>query len=180
MPRKHVTWSPVVATVSRPTSTAKKARRRRSVIVFEFAGQSRRVEGNLVAHSRRNTHSTLLTIRNAHHRDMQLLIDLPERNIRKLYDGDSAYIVDDDASHTMRMHVERLGTVVWRDDNETVRRADARGFSVVWLKGTTTLPVRTVRQPREYDRSRRHCTRKRTLMRDSRHRTHRTTHRARA
>ena len=146
MTRKNVTWSPVVTSVSRPTSTVKRTRRKRSVLVFEHAGRTRRVEGNLVAHSRRNTHTTLLTIRNADHRDMQMLVDLPERCVRKIYDGESSFTVDDDASDTMHMRVERFGTITWKDDDDTIRRPDARGFCLMWLKKQTQWPVRTGRQ----------------------------------
>lgn len=157
MVRKHVTWSPVVAPVSRPTSTAKKTRRRRSVVTFERDGEVRRVEGHLVAHSRRDTRTTLLTIRNNHHRDMQLLVDLPARCVRKLYDGESSFTVDERASDSITMRFQHFGTVVWKDDNNTVRRPDARGFSLTWIKDRTQWSVRDARKesPRRLSKRRR-------------------------
>lgn len=142
MTRKNVTWSPVVTPVSRPTSIAKKVRRRRSVMTFEHDGDTRRVQGHIVAHSRRDTRTTLLTIRNKHHRDMQLLIDLPARCVRKIYNGESSYTVDEDASESMLIRFEQFGTIVWKDDNDTVRRPDARGFSLEWLKDKKEWPIR--------------------------------------
>ena len=161
MSRKHVTWSPIVAPISRPNSIAKKTRRRRSVIVFDHKGKTRRVEGNLVAHSRRNTHTTLLTIRNAHHRDMQLLIDLPARRVRKIYNGESSFTVDESSSDTIRIRFERFGTVIWKDDDNTVRKPDARGFSLTWLKDNTHWPIRQPVQNTRRKQSRRYTSKSR-------------------
>ena len=142
--KKNVTWSPVVTPVSRPDSLAKKLRRRRSTVIFDRKGYNRRVDGNLIAHARRDTHNTLLTIRNSHHRDMQMLIDLPARRVRKIYDGECSWTVDSEASDRLRIQFEKLGTIIWKDDNNTVRKPDARGFALSWLSDSSLLPVRLV------------------------------------
>ena len=134
MGRKHVTWSPVVAHVHRPLTRHKRLRRRQSSLILHLKGSDpREIKGTLVAHARRDTHSLLLTIRNAEHRDMQILIDLPARRVRKVYDGQKSWTVEENASETIRVTWKTFGTVFWRDDN-TVRKPDARGFSLSWLK----------------------------------------------
>ena len=144
--RKHVTWSPVVASVYRPTSIGKARRRTASVIVIESGTDRRTVRGNLVAHARRDAHNTLLTIRNAQHRQFQMLIDMPARRVHKVYDGQNSYKVDLNARNFMTIRFVRFGTIVWKDDNDAVRRPDARGFCVAWLRDTPKLPVRLAKK----------------------------------
>lgn len=141
--KKHVTWSPVVAPVHRPVTKTKRVRTRKTTISFtQSDGTARHVKGTLIAHARRDTHSLLLTIRNKHHRDMQLLIDLPRRRLRKIYDGHQSWTVDENAADTLAVACNPLGTVLWKDDN-TVRKADARGFFLSWLNNCPVCPVRT-------------------------------------
>jgi hypothetical protein len=52
--------------------------------------------------------------------------------------------VDSKASDKLRIQFQRLGTIVWKDDNDTVRKPDARGFALSWLSDSSPLPVRLV------------------------------------
>ncbi len=137
--RKHVTWSPVVKNVSRPS---KRRRRNQSRSTFSMqqadVGLDALHQGPVTAYSRNDTHSLLLTMRNNVHRDMQLLIDLPHQRIRRIYDGTQSWTVHESGlSFKMRC---KLGTIKWKDDNE-VRRSDARGFRLDWLDGVHALHV---------------------------------------
>lgn len=135
MPRRGVTWSPVVQPRVRtpvveytPQPTAV-SMRGRSV-----------AKGELVAHSRRTTHSTLVTIRHGRHRACQLLVSLPDQRIRRVYDGEHSWDVSERGTKNFRLCC-RIGDVRWRDD-DTLRRADARGFRLDWLDGEHDLRVR--------------------------------------
>lgn len=153
---KHVTWSPIVVGVNRPTNESRRSRRRGTKTAgspeeSEFSLQpppppsgeeasSRRVRGNVTAHSRRDTHSVLVTIRNkARHREVQLLVDLAEQHVRRIYDGKDTWNVVAENGTPFRMRVS-LGDVSWADDGE-MRRPDARGFRLDWLEGSQTWNV---------------------------------------
>lgn len=152
---KHVTWSPIVVGVNRPTKESRRSRRRgakteASPVQSEFSLQpptssgveasSRRVQGKVTAHSRRDTHSVLVTIRNkARHREVQLLVDLAEQHVRRIYDGKDTWNVVAENGAPFQMRVS-LGDVSWADDGET-RTPDARGFRLDWLEGSQTWNV---------------------------------------
>lgn len=144
--RKHVSWSPVVKAVYRPTSARQPFRvaKRESVVELKepHSGLHRTVRGTMVAHARRDTHSLLLTIRRGSHRDVQLLIDLPKRKIRRVYDGQRSWnVIGDESESAARMTMTcRVDSVTWKDDRKT-RSTDSRGFDVDWVKGTRVLSV---------------------------------------
>ena len=137
--KKSVTWSPVVTSVCRPTS--KKNKKRQHPSRFRFSGEERerRVTGHAQAYARRSTRSLLLTIRNNVHRDMQLLVDMPAQQIRRIYDGKKSYTVNSERGQPMRVDC-KLGTIRWTDDDE-IRASSARGFSLDWLEGSHYLMV---------------------------------------
>lgn len=142
--RKHVSWSPVIKAVYRPTSKHDSTRVSKQESVIEFnekqSGLNRSVSGALVAHARRDTHSLLLTIRRDSHRDAQLLIDLPKREIRRVYDGTRSWnVVKDESAAQMQLNC-RVESVTWKDDQKT-RSTDARGFDVAWINGKRVLHV---------------------------------------
>lgn len=162
MARKHVTWSPVVAHVHRPLTRHRRLRRKQSSLILHLKDSDpREIKGTLIAHARRDTHSLLLTIRNAEHRDMQILIDLPARRVRKVYDGQKSWTVEENGPQTIHVAWKTFGNVFWRDDN-IVRKPDARGFSLSWLKENSGWSVRMSHARRQASscrkskRSRRH------------------------
>ena len=124
-------------------------------------------EGMLHAYARNDTHSLLVTMRNGVHRDMQLLIDLPERRIRRIYDGQTSWTVFG-TGLPFKLHC-RLGTIKWKNrEEEEVRRADTPGFRLDWLNGVHELQVQ----------AKKHATRRRTRRRTrSSHRPNRSTRR---
>ena len=65
------------------------------------------------------------------------------------------------------MRFERFGTIVWQDDDSTVRRPDARGFSLAWLKDRTRWPIREGRKQthRKASKMRRTKSRRRSTCR---------------
>ncbi len=142
--RKHVSWSPVIRAVYRPTSRREPSRVRRQESVVEIdekqSGFNRTVRGTMIGHARRDTHSLLLTIRRNSHRDVQLLVDLPKREIRRIYDGKQSWnVVNDESAPEMKIAC-RIDSVTWKDDRKT-RSSSARGFDVDWMNGKKTLHV---------------------------------------
>jgi len=158
---KNVTWSPVVTSVCRPVSTRKR-RKRQARSRFTFLtdeDDERKISGNVHAYARRSTHSLLLTIRNNVHRDMQMLVDMPAQQIRRIYDGKRSYTVNDLKGQPLRVDCV-LGTIRWVDDDE-IRKSNARGFRLDWLQGVHYLMVESKASTR---------TRRRTHSRRSRRR----------
>lgn len=127
-----VTWSPVVVSVSRP-SRKKAAHKALRPSMVAFNG--RRVDGTLDGHFRGDTHSLLLTMREQGHRKLQMLIDLPNKTIRRIYDGKQSFNIGSGGDECDLNC--KLGTVVWEDGE--VRDMDSRGFRIDWLEGTHTL-----------------------------------------
>jgi hypothetical protein len=147
---KHVSWSPVVKPVSRPVSVKKRATPRTTTKFRSSAnGLTSAKCGHLIAHSRKDTHSLLLTLRRGQHRDFQLLVDLPSRRIRRIYDGTTSWTVRDGQPTTMELSCT-LGTVLWLDDNQR-RRAATPGFRVDWLNGVHRICVAQARKVRRRD-----------------------------
>jgi hypothetical protein len=140
---KHVTWSPLVKPVSRPTSVKKRPCRPKTSnfrLSIDTNDNTQQIKhGQLIAHSRKNTHSLLLTIRKGAHRDFQLLVDLPSRRIRRIYDGAQSWTVRSTHPTTMELFCN-IGTITWRDDDER-RKANTPGFRLDWLNGTHHLRV---------------------------------------
>lgn len=137
---KHVSWSPVVKPVSRPVSVKKRACPRKTTTFRAAAdGRTSAKHGHLIAHSRKDTHSLLLTLRKGQHRDFQLLVDLPSRRIRRIYDGTTSWTVRAGQPTMMELSCT-VGTVLWLDDNQR-RRAATPGFRVDWLNGVHQLCV---------------------------------------
>lgn len=139
---KHVTWSPVVVGVSRSQSKRKKSNTRAAKSVFTMHppdGIKRTISGLVTAHSRRDTHSVLVTIRNNRHRDMQILLDLSEQRVRRIYDGAVSWNIRPNETKQFRMDCN-LETISWADDGEE-RDAAARGFRLDWLNGEHVFPV---------------------------------------
>lgn len=159
--RKNVTWSPVVTSVCRPTSTHRR-RKRQSRSRFRFVtdeNEEHRVTGNVHAYARRSTHSLLLTIRNNVHRDMQMLVDMPAQQIRRIYDGNRSYTVNNFRGHPLRVDC-KLGTIRWVDDDE-IRKNNARGFRLDWLEGAHYLMVESKPSSRKKRRTRSKMSRRR-------------------
>ena len=152
MRKKNVTWSPVVVSVNRPSRRrVKKKRHTNSTFFMHLPNGEKTLLGQLVAHSRRDTHSLLLTMRNAVHRDLQFLIDLPEQRIRRIYDGRQSWNVrTTDATERMTLYC-KLGTIVWADDGE-LRNADARGFNLAWLNGKHCIAIAAASSKRKSSR----------------------------
>lgn len=142
---KHVSWSPVVRPISRPVSVKKRATPRTTTTFRSSAdGLTSAKCGHLIAHSRKDTHSLLLTLRRGQHRDFQLLVDLPSRRIRRIYDGTTSWTVRESQPTTIELSCT-LGTVLWLDDNQR-RRAATPGFRVDWLNGVHRLCVAQARK----------------------------------
>lgn len=150
---KHVTWSPIVVGVTRPSKRRCRARAHISKSIFTLhppKSVSRTVSGQVTAHSRRSTHSVLVTIRNDRHRVMQLLVDLTEQRIRRIYDGTHSWTVRPASSIQFRLH-SKLRVVAWADDGEE-RSADAPGFRLDWLNGDHTYPVTQCQHNKQRER----------------------------
>lgn len=161
--RKHVTWFPVVSMNTKTATLQKQGTTpcAKSVITLHPPGEKlpNRVKGVLTAHSRGDTHSVLLTIsHDRRHRAMQLLIDLCEQYVRRIYDGSVSWNVSRDGPSKFYMNC-KLNTIVWLDDGQH-RDAFARGFRLDWLNGeqlfSVTMDKRTGRVARRsYSRDRR-------------------------
>lgn len=148
---KNVTWSPAVRPISRPTSEKAIAAKRSRIVLYPPGHKKRpRVHGYLEAHVRRHTKSLLLTIRNSStgRRDLQLLIDLPNKQVRRIYDGSRSWTVKPATSvcrvnevENIRLDIEKFGTITWLGEEEKIRRNDAKGFCLSWLVATKVWPV---------------------------------------
>jgi hypothetical protein len=103
-------------------------------------GTPKKSKGLLTAHSRKNTKSTLLTIKKNGHRDMQLLVDQTDQSVRRIYDGNSTWNVSYDTYGIVFTLNCRRGDILWLDDNE-VRPSTARGFRLDWLQGLQPINV---------------------------------------
>ena len=162
-----VTWSPVVVGVHRPSRKKTRAKTLRSSVVL-FNG--RRIEGTLDGHFRGDTHSLLLTMREKGHRTLQMLIDLPEKRLKRVYDGISTWNFQKNGK-SCELHCA-IGNVVWEDGE--VRDVDSRGFRLDWLQGNHTMSVVEATKGKKKSKNRR------PHNRSSTQRTHRTrTHRSR-
>ena len=127
-----VTWSPVVVSVSRPS---KKMPARKNLMRSSVSFQQRRIDGTFDGHFRGDTHSLLLSMRENGHRKLQLLIDLPNKQVRRIYDGRRSWNFGS-SGDPCELDCQ-LGTVVWEDGE--VRDIDSRGFRLDWLHGRHTL-----------------------------------------
>ncbi len=142
--KKHVTWSPVVVSYNRPENHRNILTWTKSKFALLMGSNSQKVVGKILAHFRKNTHSLLLTIRNDTHRDIQLLIDLPNQQIKRIYDGKNTWNIAKENGKDMSLKV-KLGTIHWRDDDE-IRDCDARGFRLGWLNGMHNISVQSSTQ----------------------------------
>ena len=97
--------------------------------------QQRRIDGTFDGHFRGDTHSLLLSMRENGHRKLQLLIDLPNKQVRRIYDGRRSWNFGS-SGDPCELDCQ-LGTVVWEDGE--VRDIDSRGFRLDWLHGRHTL-----------------------------------------
>ena len=144
---KHVTWSPAVRPVSRPDDSEKKLTPKKTQISVYVPGYpERRICGYLKAHVRNHTKSLLLTIRNKQsgRRDLQLLVNLPNKRVRRVYDGQYSWTVDPMNTTTknyIRLEVEKFGTITWLGKEEKTRTADAKGFCLNWLLKKVVWPL---------------------------------------
>lgn len=154
---RHVTWSPVIQEVSRPCTKHDTIDSEQTTCLLELQDGHENVQvkrGIMTAHSRRSTHNLLLTIRNGKHRDLQLLINLPNRSVCRVYDGKHAWDVVDRSDMQMMVDMQQMNTITWvsshgGEESNTVRENDARGFDVSWLKQKMNLfVVRSSRRER--------------------------------
>ena len=160
--RGVVTWSPVVVSVNRPSrKQSRKKRLTRSVVSVG----DRRIEGTIDAHFRGDTHSLLLSMREHGHRTLQLLIDLPKKQVRRIYDGQTSFNVRSDGQPCALKCI--LGNIVWEDGE--VRDMDARGFRLDWLNGMHSMTVEIAKR-NETTRPHRRCGHSQLAYRASRHR----------
>lgn len=143
--KKSVTWSPVVKAFSRPSNlTEDTLEETKSEFLIEMIDKSKKISGNVTAHSRKNTRNFLITIRkNQRHRELQLLIDLPYQAIKRIYDGETTYTVSQTPSDGEKMSLIKisLGSILWKDD-DIVRDVGARGFGLEWLNGIHELSLK--------------------------------------
>ena len=173
-PKKSVTWSPVVKCVSRDRGQSN-TKHTMSVFVLRIPGlnKDKQIVGKVTAHSRRNTRSVLLTIRNNIHRDLQFLLDLSQQRVRRIYDGCKAWDVC--ASSTSHFDLDaKLGSILWMDDG-VIRLPNTSGFRLEWMAGNSTFAVmpaktsKTSKQSairyREAKRTTKKTTRKKTIRR---------------
>ena len=141
---RRVSWSPDIKPVSRPNSENGQLRRQKSQIIVHIRSHGKHfkkhIAGYLTAHVRGHTRSLLLTIRNRGHRDLQLLIDQPNENIKRFYDGRQSWTVVDKSRIHIQLEFVKLGTVSWLDEKK-VRKANACGFRLTFLLKKANLPV---------------------------------------
>lgn len=157
---RNLSWSPDVKHVARPSKKKERPKKNESAIQIWHPDTNTDIKhcGHITAHSRKHTKSTLLTIRKDGHRVVQLLINLPTKEIRRLYDGCNIWDVKPNSQQQIRLECT-LGTVMWMDDKKS-RKADAPGFRLAWLHGAHTLNVTKAQRPIKSHKSVRIRTRK--------------------
>lgn len=137
-----VTWSPLVAIISRPTreqSSSNKSLTTSTVVV-----DKKKIKGTLDGHFRKDTHSLLLSMREQGHRTFQMLIDLPEKTIKRIYDGQNTWDVKAEGHGIHDIFLKcTLGNVAWEDGE--VRTIFSRGFRLDWLQGMHKISISKAR-----------------------------------
>ena len=133
---KHITWSPDVRSVERPgQKLLPTTNAHESKVVVTLEKEDRCVRGQLEARARNATTSLLLTVRRHDgHRSFQALVDLPNRRVRRFYDGARTWdtVHDDEAGAREFKLSFRFGSVYWSGDDRH-RPADAKGFALGWV-----------------------------------------------
>ena len=139
---KKITWSPKVSPIHRKSHIKKsKIKQSASTITIKTAEQTQVLKGESTIHARHTTRNSLLTIRDTQgKRIVQLLIDIPNTKIRRVYDGSRAWEVHPEGNKRMNIRIA-LGTITWLDDENRKKKSDARGFDISGLENTWKLHV---------------------------------------
>lgn len=155
--RKSVTWSPKVPNRSKKSKTAPapKTRSSSSISVSWKGREERKEEGSfsiereqLYVKSRKTTKNTVVMTRD---RSFQLLVNLPERRVTKLYCKKKTWVVSNSGKEEVFMNL-KLGTFVWIHDQDKVRSPSEKGFDLSWLSGKTIFLANRKKQPSRMSR----------------------------
>ena len=132
--KKHVSWHPSAKAISRPCIKKRINKRKTEITFIDLKKRKNTMIHYLTAHSRTTNHNLLITMRGeSGHKLFQLLIDLPYRMIKRIYDGNYKYNVSNHSNYYVSFYC-KLGSILW-DDGET-RSAKVRGgFNLEWLNG---------------------------------------------
>ena len=138
----RITWSPKVSPIHRKSRIKKKAPERiESKFSIKTQKQTQHIRGEPTLHARTNTRNSLLTIRDERgKRSLQLLVDIPNTKIRRIYDGVHTWDVHETGQTRMNIHIA-LGTIFWLNEENRRRKSNARGFDLSRFEKTWKLRV---------------------------------------